>query len=556
MIKAIVPLLAVVAALPAAAADSKSSGLAAAYLSAQYAESLSDAAKASDYLDRALKLDASNPDLLRLSYMLHAQAGDIPAAVNAARQYVAAGSGPMSTAQILVAVGQHKKGEHDAAWETIGKVSGQGFIAAALPIMRAWFRAPGATVDEALAELAPMQSRENAQDSYELMSAMINEFFGRGREAMDLYASVGGRIERLPPSFVRLLAGGYHRHSKTAELQLLLEAYRKARPNSRDVALYAEAFADPKQFAKKVSADAGLAEAMFLTSQAMLANSSNSIFLQLAMIYGQSALYLDPGHSLARWIIGEAAARGEAFEASNAILGTIKPGDPVHAVAQLQIAENLERLGRSGDALAQLQMLARARSDDPDAQMALGDLLRRESKFREAADAYDKAFALYPGGSPENWALFYIRGIALERAKDWTRAEADFKRALELNPDEPSVLNYLGYSWLDRNENLAEARRLIEAAYKKRPDDGAIIDSLGWAMYLAGEYQDAVTYLEKAVEQEPSDSAINGHLGDAYWKVGRRNEARFQWRRAISLSTDDAEKTALRAKLDQGLAQN
>lgn len=541
---------------PAVAAESKNSGLAAAFLSAQHAESLSDAAKASDYLEQALKIDAGNPNLLRLAYMMHAQAGDMPAAVTAAKQYLSASSGPLSTAQILVAIGHHKNGEHDKAWEIVGKISGQGFIAAALPVMRAWFRAPQATVDEALAELAPLQARENAQDSYQLMAALINDFYGRGEVAMELYAAVGERIERLPPSFVSLLSAGYHRYGKTAELKVLLDKYRKARANSREAALYAEAFANPRQFPKKVTADLGLAEAVFLTSQAMLASSSSPVFLQLAMVYGQAALFLNPDHSLARWIIGEAAARAESFEASNDVLATIKPDDPAHAIAQLQIAENLERLGRAGDALAKLQSLARARAEDPDAHMALGDLLRREAKFREAADAYDKAFELFPGGSPENWALYYIRGIALERAKDWARAESDFKRALELSPDEPSVLNYLGYSWLDRNENIAEARRLIEAAYKKRPDDGAIIDSLGWAMYLAGEYPNAVAHLERAVEKEPSDSTINAHLGDALWKVGRQNEARFQWRRALSLSKDEAEKTSLRAKLDQGLAQN
>jgi Flp pilus assembly protein TadD len=203
-----------------------------------------------------------------------------------------------------------------------------------------------------------------------------------------------------------------------------------------------------------------------------------------------------------------------------------------------------------------LQSLAKERPTVAEIHVTIGDLLRRDEKFADAVEAYDRAFKLYPGGDPDNWILYYTRGIALERAKMWDRAEADFKKALEINPEDPSVLNYLGYSWLDRNENLAEARRLIEMAYKKRPDDGSIVDSLGWAMYLMGEYAAAVVQLEKAVELQPSDPTINEHLGDVYWKVGRRNEARFQWRRAISLATEEAQKTALRAKLEQGLAQN
>jgi Flp pilus assembly protein TadD len=186
----------------------------------------------------------------------------------------------------------------------------------------------------------------------------------------------------------------------------------------------------------------------------------------------------------------------------------------------------------------------------------MGDLLRRDEKFIDAIAAYDKAVEIYGKDGEKNWALFYTRGIALERAKQWDRAEADFKRALEINPEHPDVLNYLGYSWLDRGENLAEARSLIELAYAKSPDNGYIVDSLGWAMYLAGDYQGAVEKLERAVELRPGDATLNDHLGDAYWKVGRRNEARFQWSHALTLDPDDKQKISLKTKLEQGLASN
>ena len=540
-----------------AAPDKNSSGLAAAYLSAQHADAVSDATKASTYIDRALKIDAENTALLRMSYILHASSGDIPAAAVAAKQFLDSGAeGTKSPAQIILAVDLFKRQQYDQAWEMIGKVSGQGFIAAALPVLRAWIRAPKATFDEAVAELAPMKPAENARDSYELMVGLLNEFYGRDAGALAIYQDLGERIDKLPLTSVSFLAGGYHRLGKSADLKALLDKYRAARVRSRDMATFVESFADPRMATKKITADAGLAEALFLTSQAMLANSTNPVFVQSAVVYGRAALYLNPTHGMARWIIGDAASRTGSIETANAILGSIKPSEPTYLAAQLQIAENLERRGRKADAMTQLQTLARQSSDAYEPHLALANLLRSDNKFEAAVEAYDKAFALLPDDQKDNWVLYYTRGIALERSKNWKRAEADFKRALEISPEEPWVLNYLGYSWLDRGENVIEARALIERAYKKRPDDGAIVDSLGWAMYLNGEYESAVVQLEKAAEINPADSTINSHLGDAYWKVGRRNEARFQWRRALSLSTEEPEKTALRGKLDQGLAQN
>jgi Flp pilus assembly protein TadD len=188
--------------------------------------------------------------------------------------------------------------------------------------------------------------------------------------------------------------------------------------------------------------------------------------------------------------------------------------------------------------------------------VAIGDHMRRVKKFAEAVEAYDHAFKLYPQGEPGLWQLYYARGIALERTKQWDRADADFRKALALKPDDAGVLNYLGYSLIDRGIKISEGRALIEKAFKLKPDDGYIIDSLGWAMYLMGETENAVVHLEKAVETNPADPTINDHLGDAYWKAGRKNEAFFQWRRALGLDPDEEQRAGLQQKLAQGLARN
>ena len=154
---------------------------------------------------------------------------------------------------------------------------------------------------------------------------------------------------------------------------------------------------------------------------------------------------------------------------------------------------------------------------------------------------------------PPRWALYYSRGIAYERSNQWNLAEADLEHALELKPDQPLVLNYLGYSWIDRGEKLHRGLKMIEKAVELRPDDGYIVDSLGWAHYRLGDYASAVEYLEKALELVPEDPTINDHLGDAYWKSGRMTEARYQWRRALQFKPDKEDVKPIEAKLDRGL---
>ena len=181
-------------------------------------------------------------------------------------------------------------------------------------------------------------------------------------------------------------------------------------------------------------------------------------------------------------------------------------------------------------------------------------MFRTRSRFPEAAAAYDAALTRLPNTQASDWPLFYARGIAHERSGNWPRAEADFQRALELSPEQPYVLNFLAYTWVEMGKNLVEARRMLERAVELRPNDGNIVDSLGWALFKLGDIQAAVRWLERAVELEPRNSVINDHLGDAYWTAGRQNEARFQWQRALRMEPEAEEIPKIEAKLHDGLA--
>jgi tetratricopeptide (TPR) repeat protein len=185
--------------------------------------------------------------------------------------------------------------------------------------------------------------------------------------------------------------------------------------------------------------------------------------------------------------------------------------------------------------------------------VALADAYRRDERFEEARAAYDAAVARLPASDAGHWVLYFSRGICAERLGDFTAAEADMREALRLNPDEPRVLNYLGYSFVDRGENLDEALGMIERAVAREPGSGYIIDSLAWAYYRLGRYADAVQPMEQASLLEPVDPIVTDHLGDVYWAVGRTREAEFQWHRALSYGPEEKDAARIRAKLEKGL---
>ncbi|MCX8952153.1 tetratricopeptide repeat protein, partial [Ruegeria sp. NA] len=227
--------------------------------------------------------------------------------------------------------------------------------------------------------------------------------------------------------------------------------------------------------------------------------------------------------------------------------------------AELGRAEILDKSGKTDAAIEVLQNLALQNPDLPSVHVSLADLQRRQENYAAAVASYDTAIALTDSQAGGNWFLHYARGISHERLKQWDQAETDFRRALELNPDQPQVLNYLGYSLVERKEKLDEALDMIQRAVEARPDSGYIVDSLGWVLFRLGRYEEAVEHMERAVELMPVDPVVNDHLGDVYWAVGRAREAEFQWKRALSFvdpeDTDgEADPDRIRRKIEVGLS--
>jgi tetratricopeptide (TPR) repeat protein len=222
-----------------------------------------------------------------------------------------------------------------------------------------------------------------------------------------------------------------------------------------------------------------------------------------------------------------------------------------------QTADAIQSQTNAGSAPAQITVANVPGTLDPNERLqaldALGNILRSRKQYAEAVDVYNRAIAMIPKPDRRHWVYFYARGTSYERLKNWPPAEVDLKKALKLYPDQPLVLNYLGYSWIDQGINLDEGMRLIERAVAMKPDDGYIVDSLGWAHFKRGNYDEAVRYLERAVELRPDDPVLNDHLGDALWKVGRQREARFQWDQSLTLKPEPEDALKTRRKLDEGL---
>ncbi len=301
------------------------------------------------------------------------------------------------------------------------------------------------------------------------------------------------------------------------------------------------------------SAQVGAAEVLYGLGAALGRREEELSLANRGLAYLQLALYLDPKHNFAILSLADLYEAMKKPELAIATYRRLPADSALKRNADIQMAIDLNSLEKTAEAEKSLKDLIAVRPNDQEAITALGNIQRERKQFADCADTYGRAIGLVPNPTKTNWTLFYFRGICYERSKQWPKAEADLKRALELYPEQPHVLNYLGYSWVDQGTHLDDGMRMIRRSVEQRPDDGYIVDSLGWAYYRLGNYDEAVRHLERAVELKPVDPTINDHLGDAYWRIGRTLEAKFQWSHAKDLKPEEDDLKKIEAKLKTGL---
>ena len=532
-------------AAPASAAD----GEAGPYLAARLAGAESDYAVAAEYYARALAADPGNTMLIENAAISELARGSVADGLKLARQFDETG-GKSQIADLLILADLAQNEDYAAAVSELVRGRSAGQLVDGL--YRAWAYLGMGQMSEATAE-------------FDKVSAVGGlKSFGLYHKALAL-ASVGD-FEGADAIFAGADGGPLRatRHGILAHAQILSQLER----NADATALLNTAFGpegDPTVRALRTRLEAGetvpftlvsgpkdgIAEVFYTVASAL--GSENTDVNTLA--YARVAEYLAPKDADAVLLVASILEGQGQHALASTEFDKIGSDDPAYLQAELGRAGALVASGHTDTAIEVLRRLAKDHPDRIEVWNTLGDTLRREERFDEAAKAYDEAIARIKGEPEVYWSLYFARGICKERGKNWTGAEADFKTALELYPDQPSVLNYLGYSYIDRNENLDDALKMIEKAAAERPDDGAIIDSLGWGLYRLGRYDEAVAQMEHAVELMPVDAVVNDHLGDVYWAVGRTREAEFQWRRALSFAEDsmDADPDRIRRKLAVGL---
>jgi tetratricopeptide (TPR) repeat protein len=440
-------------------------------------------------------------------------------------------------------------GRFERAEQRFRALPRQGLSAVLQPLLLAWAQQGRGQTDAALATLRPLTESGRQRGIYALHAAMIADIADRPREAERLVriALADSATPSLP--LTRTMAGILMRAGQTAEAERLLDRLGRGHD---DAGLFAETGGRDAVATRRVVASAteGMAESYLALATALRGPQAGEFSLALARL----AMQLRPRYGPALLSGADAFSDEGQYAAALALLERGDPADPFAPVLALRRAGLLDRLDKLPEAEGELRRLSSQfpRAFQPMAR--LGDMYRARQNWAPAIAAYDTAIGRIGMPATVHWPIFYARGIALERAKRWPEAEADFQRALGLSPEQPLVLNYLAYSWVELGQNLVEARRMLERAVELRPNDGNIADSLGWALYKLGDIPGAVRWLEKAVELESQSSVINDHLGDAYWAQGRRREALFQWRRALMLGPEGDEGPKIEAKIADGLA--
>ena len=554
-------LVSAIALLPAAAAAETSPGtdaygtpanlpftLSGSYLSGRLAGIEKDYAQAAAFFEESLAADPANTMLLERTFLLKLANGDVEEAIHYAGEMETAG---LQNFLAQLALGSQKMvegkyGEADAALE---KGRNGPLAQLSIGISRAWALYGSGKVEEALEMIDSLQG----PDWFEVFKAThkTHILFASGRskdalEAAEAAYTIDQGALRVVDSYARVLAAN-GRQKDAIEVLAQYDIQFRGHPKldqTRDMiesgAVIPPMVTDPSE---------GMAEILYGLG-AVIGRDGGE---ELSTSYLQLALYLDPSAEFAAIALGSIFERMEQPERAIKALMMVPEDSVLKREAEIQVGMNYNSLDRLDESRSHLEALIEEDPSDLEAVIALGNILRSHENYKEAEETYTKGFDTIDELQSQHWLLLYFRGIARERLGKWELAEADFRKALELNEDQPLVLNYLGYSLVDQGLKLEEALGMIKKAVELRPTDGYIVDSLGWVYFRLGRYEEAVSELERAIELRPADPVINDHLGDAYWMVGRRNEARFQWNHARDLGPDEKDLPKILEKIANGL---
>ncbi len=511
------------------------------YLAGRFAMAEADPDAGATALSRAVVLAPSEPDLIVQAFLANL-AAERPDALSLARRVP-----DNQIAQLVLADEDMRAGRWDSAEKRYHALPRQGLTQLLQPLLVAWSQQGGGHTDAALQTLRPFTENPRFRGIFALHAAMIADLAGRRTEAARYYDLVRGDASDTNLRLAQILASWLARDGRPVEARQLLSSVGDRVPEIRIAVRDLLVHIQERPVASVAD---GVAETYVALAAALRAQDQND----LALLMLHLAFRVRPDFAAARLLEEEILTVEKHLGLALKAVEAIPPKDPLTAMARLRRAALLAQLDRSDEAIDVLKRLGTEHPDSALPEMQLGDILRIKRRYEEAIAAYTKAIAHIDTPQKSDWAVFYDRGVAYERAGKWPLAEADLKLALQLSPGQPFVLNYLGYSWADMGRNLGLARDMIQAAAAARQNDGAVTDSLGWVMFRQGDVASAVRTLERAVELEPEDSTITNHLGDVYYAAGRKLEARYEWKRALTLNPAPEDVPKLEDKLKNGPA--
>lgn len=530
----------------------QTNGLAGAYLAARQASGDDNYDASAQYSVQAIARDPSNPALMDNAIVAFLGLGQADRAVPIARRMDQGGFDSQVSSMVMAAEAM-KRGAFDDLLADFEAGRSIGPLVDSL--LKAWSLYGDGRMSEAL-DMFDDTAKDKGLEA-----------FGTYHKALAL-AAVGdyeGAEALFSGDLARVMRSS--RRGALANLQILTQLDRF----DDAIALLDELFGyelDPGMAALRARLEAG--EKLPYTTIRNAADGGAEVFFTVAsvlrgeaadtvtLMYSRVAEYLREDHVDAILMSAGVLEQQENHALATEAYRRVPADDPAFYMAELGLAGTLEAQGEEEAAVEVLSRLAKTYPDLAIVHVTFGDMLNRMKRYDEAVRAYDKAESLFPETEAQQWIVYYSRAIAHERQDQWPEAEADFLKALELSPEQPRVLNYLGYSYVEKQEKLDIALDMIERAVAARPDSGYIVDSLGWVLYRLGRYEEAVPHMERAVELMPIDPIVNDHLGDVLWAVGRRVEAEFQWRRALSFLNDDEpnpdiDADRVRRKLELGL---
>lgn len=520
------------------------SGLAGSFLSSRFARQHQDIDEAANYLAQSLTHDPDNLALKQESMRAQVMAGNMQAAIKLAQDVAKQEKHDPLVATLLMIDFLHK-GDYSKANAVIALPSDRGLFGIIKPVLSQWLSIASGGLT------APVNMQETIDKSgffapfLYYHAALMNDVLGFKDIARKNYEKANEDPAISSYRVVEALSNFYLRSGENEKAQAVFDNYARENPESN---LIPEAILAQKKYTVSplvANPTEGLAELFFSTASILFGEEMTTE----SVIYLQLALALRPEFPPAQLMLANLYENNQEYQEAIRLYEAIKPGTVFYKRAQIRKALNIEALGHPEKAIAQLETIVDNAPTDVSALITLGDIYREQKRYENAINAYTKAITLIGSPKASDWPLLYARGIAFERSAQWKFAEQDFFTALKLSPDQPEVLNYLGYSWLIMHQQLDKAFEYITIAANARPEDAHIIDSLGWAYYVKGDYDKALEALEKAADLMPQDPTVNDHLGDVYYEVGRRNEARYQWNRALNFNPEKADAERIRLKI-------